>query len=313
MDKEHLLGRFLEWARSRCDIRAVALVGSSARTDRPADEWSDLDLIVVVSDPQPYLSSTDWLEDIGHPWISTVERTATGEAIERRVLFEGGLDVDFIVLPIESARQRLQVAPIADIVQRGMRTLLDKDETLSTVTIPSLETRSPQPVTLAEFSETVNDFWFHAVWTAKKLRRGELWTAKSCCDVYMKHLLLRMVEWNARATQGWDLDTWFNGRFLEEWASPQVVRELGRVFAHYAEDDVWRALIATMDLFRRIARETAEHLAYPYPASGDQRVTAWVIKCESDRCTAPFHPPCDALSRSVAGEKRSCSSQTGES
>jgi aminoglycoside 6-adenylyltransferase len=125
----------------------------------------------------------------------------------------------------------------------------------------------------------VHDFWFHAVWTAKKLRRGELWTAKSCCDDYMKRLLLRMVEWHTHATSGRMVDTWFNGRFMEQWASPAVLRELRKAFAHYDEDDIWRALLASMALFHQIANETAGHLQFAYPAENAEKVIGWVTAC----------------------------------
>ena len=36
-----LLKKFTAWAQSRDDIRAVILVGSGARSDHPADQWSD--------------------------------------------------------------------------------------------------------------------------------------------------------------------------------------------------------------------------------------------------------------------------------
>ena len=55
------------------------MVGSAARADCPADEWSDLDLIMVATDPLPYLSSADWAEDLGEPWVSTVERAPGGD------------------------------------------------------------------------------------------------------------------------------------------------------------------------------------------------------------------------------------------
>jgi aminoglycoside 6-adenylyltransferase len=64
--KSQLLQRILEWANSQADIRAVILVGSAARTDHPADEWSDLDLVVIAADPQIYLSTTGWLATLGN-------------------------------------------------------------------------------------------------------------------------------------------------------------------------------------------------------------------------------------------------------
>jgi aminoglycoside 6-adenylyltransferase len=69
-----------------------------------------------------------------------------------------------------------------------------------------------------------------------------------------------MTEWHARATNCWDYDTWHGGRFLEQWADPRIVARLRDTFAHYDEDDVWRTLLAMMNLFRWVAGETAVQL-----------------------------------------------------
>src|SRR3712207_1019319 len=92
---EVVLDRFLTWAHSQQDIRAVVVVGSRARTDHPADDHSDLDLVVVTTDSNRYLSQTDWLKLLGTSWLTFLEKQAVGEGLERRVLFEGALDVDF--------------------------------------------------------------------------------------------------------------------------------------------------------------------------------------------------------------------------
>jgi aminoglycoside 6-adenylyltransferase len=301
-----LLDRFVAWAQSQPDIRAALLVGSRARAERPADEWSDLDIIVLATRPERYLAETDWVANVGTPWLTFIEKT--GDERERRVLFAGGLDVDFALIPSRKAQQlllllRLQrrfppllrllpqgmarqfrqgLADFADIARRGVRILLDKDGIAADLALVTAETVPPRPPTQNEFLEVVNDFWYHTVWTAKKLQRGELWVAKSCGDGYLKRLLLQMLEWHARATHGWDYDTWHDGRFLEQWADPRAVQGLRQAFAHYDEDDVGRALLATMDLFRWLATETARQLGYPYPAAAEERVTELVAGlCQS--------------------------------
>ena len=103
------------------------------------------------------------------------------------------------------------------------------------------------------------------------LLRGELWIAKSCCDSYLKQLLRQMLEWHTRVRQGAHIDTWMQGRFLDEWADARAVAVLPTIFAHYDEADVWRALMATMKLFRWLALETAEVLGYAYPSFGEDR------------------------------------------
>jgi len=128
------LERFVRWAETRSDLRAAVVVGSRARVDQPADEWADLDVIVVTTGPERYLSTASWVESIGNPLLTFVEPTATGDEMERRVLFEGMLDVDFSIIPEERARQLLNerlppqvVAQISDTFSRGVRVLLDKD------------------------------------------------------------------------------------------------------------------------------------------------------------------------------------------
>jgi aminoglycoside 6-adenylyltransferase len=69
-------------------VRAVLLVGSRARTDTPADVWSDVDLALVVDEPDRYLREERWVEAFGKPVLTFLEPTAVGRAFERRVLYE---------------------------------------------------------------------------------------------------------------------------------------------------------------------------------------------------------------------------------
>jgi hypothetical protein len=83
-----------------------------------------------------------------------------------------------------------------------------------------------------------------------------------------------MLEWHAQSRGV--RDTWFRGRFLEEWADPRALRELEGAFARYDSEDVWRALIATMDLFGWVARETARNASLSYPDIAEKKVRALV-------------------------------------
>jgi aminoglycoside 6-adenylyltransferase len=278
---EDVLDRFLSWAHLQPDVRAVVIVGSRARMDHPADAFSDLDLVVVTTDPNRYLWETDWLKPLGTLWLTFLENQAVGEGLERRVLFEGALDVDFIPLPNEAVRRMALegwTPEVAAVLRRGFRFALDKDNLSQLIGgVPSTKPSSASAPTQDKFLALCHDFLYHAVWAAKKLRRGELWIAKSCADGYMKQQLLRMIEWHSRSERGWNHDTWHGGRYLEEWADPDALDGLRETFAHYDEADVQRALLATMDLFCRVGRETAARLGCAYPEDADERVTVWVV------------------------------------
>ena len=273
-----LIERLADWAPRQDSVRAVILIGSRTRSDHPADEWSDLDVLLLLRDLPAFVESADWVAPIGTPWLTFVEPTADGRSVERRAMFAGGLDVDFALFPDEAIQQMAdQGAPpdVLDVFRRGARVLVDKDG-LATRLLTAAREPAPPPAPPAErdFLNVVNDFWYHTVWTAKHLRRGELWWAKSGCDERLKYLLRQMLEWHARAMRGPTCDTWLRGRFLEEWADPRALAALPRSYAHYDSEDVWRALLVTMDLFHWISLETAERLGYSYPTFGADRAAA---------------------------------------
>jgi hypothetical protein len=92
-----------------------------------------------------------------------------------------------------------------------------------------------------------------------------------------------MIEWHSLAKSDWKRDVWFRGRFLEEWAMPGVIRELAKIIAHYDKEDAKRALIASMALFSRTAKETASVLRYCYPVAADDKVTDWIKATLTDK------------------------------
>ncbi len=122
----------------------------------------------------------------------------------------------------------------------------------------------------------MHDFWFHTVWAGKKLLRRELFTAKGCVDGYLKQKLLWMIEQHEHTVRRCNGDTWYRGRFIEQWAQADVLLALGRAYAHYEQADVTRALLETMDLFRRLAKETAAAAGFPYPEHADAYASQWV-------------------------------------
>jgi aminoglycoside 6-adenylyltransferase len=194
-------------------------------------------------------------------------------------LFEGGIDVDFIVVSLANALQGFQNSPmVVEIMQRGRRVLLIRMDYYPRRP-PCRRPWDPSSRRQAGVPETVNDFWFHAAWTAKN-KRGEIWVAKSCCDHYLKGLLL--AWWNGKlAPPAAGVQHLVQRAFLEEWALPATVEELRRAFAHFDAEDIWRALQATMRTFRRISRDLAMRLDYPYPAGCDEGVSQWISMVNS--------------------------------
>ncbi len=285
---DRIAERFAAWAAGEELIRAALVIGSRARLDHRADEWADLDILVLTDGPSRYVRDPGWVASVGDAWISFVEPTAAGHGSERRVLFAGGADVDFAFFAIDEIETRLMADPQAAqaAVGRGFRVLLDKDGVAARL-MDATSTVAAQAATLpdaAAFEQVASDFWYHAVWTAKHLRRGELWWAKLACDVHMKELLRRLLEWDAAAA---GRDSWFRGRFFEEWADPVSLEGLRTAFAHYDEDEVWAALAATMDIFGDASRRTAAALRLSVAPVAEDHARALVEQLRSERAARP--------------------------
>jgi len=296
-----LIDRFTRWATDEADVRAALILGSRARQDHPADEWSDLDVLVFVRHPEQFIQSAGWITALAPAWLTFIERTGDGSSWERRVLYEGGLDVDVAIDPVELLDGLLQQglpSDVADILRRGVQVLADKDGQLARMSeLPLPDATLFRQPTEAEFINAASDFWYHTLWSAKHLRRGELWWAKSGSDMHIKNLLKDMLEWHAHAVKGQDFDTWLRGRFLEEWADPRAVEQLRHAFGHYEVEDIARSLQVTMDLYRWLEDETAQRWGYSIPLEGEKKAAQKTLELIEPLISDTIHPDTPKLPR----------------
>ncbi len=171
----------VDWARSRDDVQAAVVVGSRAHSDLLANRWSDLDLGLFVDDPAVLAEDASWVAEFGSVVLTFLEESAVGDVRERRVLYESGEDVDFVLFPASAWRELATSRDGRLILSRGYRMLHDElgmEAELGQVAQPE----PLAPPDEAAFTELASDFWFHALWAAKKLRRGEVLTALGCLD-----------------------------------------------------------------------------------------------------------------------------------
>ena len=63
---------------------------------------------------------------------------------------------------------------------------------------------------------------------------------------------------------------------MKDWLDDETWQELHYIAGHFDEQDSWRALFALIDVYTRIARETATYLGYPYPETMIEEVIAYV-------------------------------------
>lgn len=275
---EHLLNQIKVWAASKAEVRAAVKIGSRARRDLAPDQWADLDIGLLVVDPLPYLESEEWLAQIGDYWCTHVETTEMSHGLQRRVVFADGLNVDFIFYGLADLEaiftNTSRAQEIASSLRRGIEILVDKDniiERSSEILLSSGNVGYKLPKE-PDFAALMSKFWYHVIWAAKHIRRGELWRAHVASDGDLKRLLLQMIEWHAHTTHGEAYETWSDGRFLEQWAEPGVLLAINETFARHEQTDLTRALLATAALFHRLSQETANQLGYTHLIERHERL-----------------------------------------
>jgi aminoglycoside 6-adenylyltransferase len=246
-----------EWAARRDDVHAAVVLGSHARAKFPADAWSDLDIDLVVDDPARYAEDVSWIGEFGSPILTLVEETPLGH--RRRVLYATGQEVDLPLFPLAVLDRLESSVEYASLLARGFRVLVDKIGLEERLRAHAARAVASPSAAQPEFDQLASDFWYHALWTAKKLRRGEIYTALDCLDGYLKARLVTLLEWHTLALDP-SVDTWHGGRFLERWADPGAVAALETTFARYELRDVARGLWATIDLWEWLEEETARRL-----------------------------------------------------
>jgi len=272
---DNLATRWLHIVRQLAEtdegFRFAALIGSYARQETPADDWSDLDLVTAFDDPDRMFADTSWLEAFGEPKIVFAQGLPAFGGRECRAIFADGAMLDMVIFATKDFATALYDQEMRKICHRGYQILVDKDGFASS---PDFDPDQPIPEESVEemsrrFVNSVNCFWFHVIWTRKKLRRGEIMQAKGCLDRFMKDLLFDILRMKARLTGGPGSDTWHEARFFERWVAEDDQRELTLTYAHYDVPDIEEALERTMDLFARVAREVAALLPASYPEESE--------------------------------------------
>lgn len=264
--------KITEYAYQDDDVKAIIAIGSSTREDVKADEYSDLDLIIVTEDPEKWYSG-EYPKMLGEVNISFIEPTLGGGK-ERRCIYDADRDVDMIIFTSDQFNEALKKGVASWVMNRGYNVLYDAISIENAIDIYVEKGHSTPNMSAEEFENVVNDFYFHNIWACKKLLRGELWSAKMCVDSYLKNYLLKVIELYCYEAD--ERDVWHDGRFLDKWAGEHICNELSKCFAHYEKQDVLSALKATHNLFEEITRKIATKNGYGYPDKAEKCARAYL-------------------------------------
>ncbi len=282
-----IMEKLVSFANESELIQAMVLFGSRAREKNAADKYSDYDIIFLVKDVDYFLNTDQWLNQIEKYYISFQEPTAAyGQ--ERRVFFSDAMDMDFLFYDAKKSEELAADHTIQSFFSRGYIMLVDKIDFRGAIdrNKPSEPTEEIKTVfTEKEFINLANTFWFHSIWSVKKILRGEIWAAKSCVDGYMKVLLRQMLEGYSKAVNSNNFDIWHDGRFFDNWVDEKIKKQLKTAYGTYDAEDILRALNNTMLIFSEVSCRAAAFLDYDNPITAETYAVEQIEKLTSQSFT----------------------------
>lgn len=259
-----MLQKIIQWAEQEEAVKTLILLGSRAGK-QPVDDLSDYDIAVFCDTFESYIKTETWLSAFGNVWVCVKEKIFYKSKVfpSRLVIFEGGIKVDFSFLTIDILDEIARSNPLPDEYNTGYKVLLDKENATVDMIQPQFEIKATKP-SEQEFLDVIKEFWFEAYHIAVYLKRGDLWSVKF--RSWAAHtFLLRMIEWHAQAENNWSYSTPSLGKRMPSWITKGLWKDLHGVFAHFKAEDSWKALFATMELYRKLTGETAQALGFCNP------------------------------------------------
>lgn len=278
-NESDVLARLSDWAEQQPLVRAMVLQSSRAHNRVAIDAFSDYDILLVVSDSQPFVTDDAWLGDLGTPRVVFRDAMLVEgmQAYSRLVLYMDGTKIDYMIWPVALLRQSVERQQSLSLLDWGYRVLLDKDALTDGLPAPTRTAHILARPTEQEYRALVEEFWWESIYVAKNLWRDDLMFAKYNLDVVMRHdLLRRLLNWRVASDHDWSWKPGLAGRGFKKYLPPDLWTALKATWTGAGIEENWEALFAMTALFRRVATEVGAALGYAYLIDLDQHVTAYL-------------------------------------
>lgn len=284
--EQEMMQLILDYARDDERVRAVGMNGSRTNPNVPKDRFQDYDIVFVVTDMNSFIEDKQWVNYFGHRIIMQTPENMElfppdlDGNFSYLMLFSDGNRIDLILCPIEKSENWNSGDKLSIV-------LLDKDHILPKLPQSTDQDYWVKSPTAASYADCCNEFWWVSTYVAKGLWRREITYAMDHLNMYVRPMLIKMLEWKVGLDTDFTLSTGKNGKYLEKYLSKQTWLALMFTYPEGSYDAVWRALFSSSDLFRNISKEVAERLNYEYPHDDDRNVTAYLKQVQQLEPVSP--------------------------
>jgi hypothetical protein len=189
--QQSLLDDLISYFESNVDVLGLLLFGSCSKTDFPRDDWSDIDILVVVKDDKidDFFPAVEWITAFGR--LYTYSQSSDDFKFVTRVCFENFNRIDFVITGEEKLANVNHWPSVPFFA--GTKALLSRSKVVEEIAsqgsfpyILSLRTED-------QFLELVRNFRFKSMQAVYKVVRNDLLIAlhltqdliRDCCILGM--------------------------------------------------------------------------------------------------------------------------------
>lgn len=280
------LNQVIQWVEQQPNIRAALLTSSLTNPNAPVDQFSDLDIELVLSNYEEFLKDDSWISNFGNIITTIVEgeEPFDGRCSSRMVLYEDYSKIDFLLFSVDKFKEEAAKETLHEDWDIGYRVLVDKDGLTSAMPLPGYKAFTIERPTEEKFQWVLNNYWWDMTYVAKCLAREELYYAKFMSEYVMRfeHQQV-LLEWYIGSANNWAVTTNKYGRLFKKFLPPEIWQLATNTFAAADLEDNWRALYAYADMGRQIGKELAARLGYSYPEELDRKIMGYIDHARSVR------------------------------
>lgn len=261
-DKETIMNLILSVAKDDHRIRAVIMNGSRTISKSREDIFQDYDIIYVVNDVKLFVEDKQWIKQFGDILIMQKPDEISGEWPKYKdkfaylMLFKDGNRIDLTLLHKDKATS----------MHRDSRSilLLDKDEIIGELELPSDKDYLPTPPSEKEFFDCCNEFFWVATYVAKGIARKELLYAKYMSEQIIRLELIKLLTWHSGIKTNFSVNFGICSKYLEKYLEPELWHKFCKTYTNANYEKMWKSLLGMCDIFNDIALLISKHYKFEF-------------------------------------------------
>lgn len=264
--EKQIYDTILNFAKADDRIRVVTLEGSRTNINIIPDDFQDYDITFFVTDMQSFINSDEWLNVFGERLI--MQKPEDMELFPKEekgysylMLFWDGVKIDLTLLPLEVLDEYFTWDKLVKL-------LLDKDNRVTNIPVPTDEDYYIEHPTARSFDDCCNEFWNVTPYVIKGLCRKEILFAIDHLNQILRFELLRMMSWKVGIKTEFSLSVGKNYKYINKYIDEDLWNRLLSTYRMDSYENIWKSLFICHQLFREVSKEVAELLGFDYPEYG---------------------------------------------